>query len=501
MNNERSIPKQGDVNNAAWRACDTFRGVVDPDQYKNYILVFLFIKYVSDVWQDKKEEYKTKYNNNAERIKRALERERFIVPEECSYNYLYEHRNDVNIGELINIATSHLEEANSGKLEDVFRGIDFNSEINLGEMKDRNRRLRNLIEDFANPILDFRPSHFTNSDIIGNTYQYLIKQFAAAAGKKGGEFYTPEEVSELLARLLNPAEGNRIYDPACGSGSLLIKVAKRVGSSNFSIYGQESNGNTYALCKMNMFLHQIDNANIAWGDTLNNPKHIEGDKLMKFDMVVSNPPFSLDKWGAENAASDKYNRFWRGIPPKSKGDYAFITHMIESINETGKAGVIVPHGVLFRGAAEGRIRKQLLEENLIEAVIGLPANLFFGTGIPAAILIFNKQKKNTDVLFIDASREYESGTNLNILRQQDIEKIVNTYQSFETIEKYSARVTIDEIRENEYNLNIPRYVDIFEEEELVNIEKTQQEIIELEKQLEEVRSQMNKYLEELGYKT
>lgn len=500
MNNDKKIPTQEEVNNAAWKACDTFRGVVDPDQYKNYILVFLFIKYISDVWQDKKEEFMAKYKNDAERVERALKRERFIVPEESTYGYLYEHRNDTNIGELINIATSHLEEANSGKLEDVFRGIDFNSEINLGELKDKNRRLKNLIEDFSDPVLDFRPSRIGERDVIGNTYEYLISHFASDAGKKGGEFFTPSEVSDLLAELLSPKEGNRIYDPTCGSGSLLIKVASRVGSSNFSICGQESNGNTYALCKMNMFLHKIDNAKIEWGDTINNPKHVERDKLMKFDIVVANPPFSLDKWGAEDAANDKYNRFWRGIPPKSKGDYAFVTHMIESMNETAKAGVIVPHGVLFRGAAEGRIRQQLLEENLVEAVIGLPANLFFGTGIPAAILVFNKQKKNTDVLFIDASREYESGTNQNKLRDQDIEKIVNTYKAFETIDKYSTRVTIEEIQENEFNLNIPRYVDIFEEEEPVDIEKTQQEIVELEKQLADVRSEMNTYLEELGYK-
>lgn len=500
MSNNKKIPTQDEVNYAAWKACDTFRGVVDPDQYKNYILVFLFIKYISDVWQDKKEEFMVKYKNDTDRVERALKRERFIVPEESTYHYLYEHRNDTNIGELINIATAHLEEANSGKLEDVFRGIDFNSEINLGEQKDKNRRLKNLIEDFSSPALDFRISHVGERDVIGETYEYLIYMFASEAGKKGGEFFTPPMVSELLARLLSPKERNRIYDPTCGSGSLLIRVARQIGSSNFSLFGQESNGNTYALCKMNMFLHKIDNAKIKWGDTINNPKHVERDKLMKFDIVVANPPFSLDKWGAEDAANDKFNRFWRGIPPKSKGDYAFVTHMIESMNETGKAGVIVPHGVLFRGAAEGRIRQQLLEENLIEAVIGLPANLFFGTGIPAAILIFNKQKKNTDVMFIDASREYESGTNQNKLRSEDIEKIVKTYTAFETIDKYSTRATIEEIRENEFNLNIPRYVDIFEEEEPVDIEKTQQEIARLEKQLADVRSEMNKYLEELGYK-
>ena len=497
MKEDFKIPTQDEVNDAAWRACDTFRGVVDPDQYKNYILVFLFIKYISDIWEDKKEEFSQKYKGDEVRIERALNRERFIVPKESSYYYLFDHRNDVNIGELINIATQKLEETNTGKLEDVFRGIDFNSEINLGETKDRNRRLKNLVEDFSNPVLDFRPSHIGERDVIGNTYEYLISNFASDAGKKGGEFYTPGEVSQLLAKLLQPKEGDRICDPTCGSGSLLIKVANEVGSSNYSLYGQESNGNTYALCKMNMFLHKIDNAKIEWGDTINNPKLVEKDKLMKFDIVVANPPFSLDKWGAESASSDKHNRFWRGIPPKSKGDYAFITHMIETLNETGKLGVVVPHGVLFRGGAEGKIRQQFLEENLIEAVIGLPANLFFGTPIPAAILIFNRQKKNKDVLFIDASNEFESATNQNKLRETDLNKIFSTYKEFKTIDKYSFIAKPEEIQENDFNLNIPRYVDTFEEEPEIDIKEVQKEIDELESELSKVQKELKMHLKEL----
>lgn len=505
---EKKILTQDEINGIVWKACDTFRGVVDADQYKNYILVFLFIKYVSDIWKNKKEEYLNKYKGDEARVERTMKRERFIVPEFSTFDYLYEHRNDTNIGEKINIATAQLEEANSGKLEDVFRGIDFNSE-NLGDTKDRNRRLKNLIDDFSDPALDFSPSHMGERDIIGDTYEYLISKFASGAGKKGGEFYTPPAVSTLLAKLLKPKDGDRIYDPACGSGSLLIKVASEVGSNNYAIYGQESNGSTYALCKMNMFLHNIDNAKIEWGDTLNNPKHVEDDKLMKFDIVVANPPFSLDKWGAENALNDKFNRYWRSIPPKSKGDFAFISHMIESMNEKGRGGVVVPHGVLFRGGGEGRIRQQLLEENVIDAVIGLPVNLFFGTGIPGALLLFKKRRENTDVLFIDASKEFESGTNQNKLRRQDIDKIVKTFTEYSespkdrtkgVIEKYSYRATFDEIKENDFNLNIPRYVDTFEEEEEINIEEVQKEIAELEKQLAQVRGEMNKYLEELGYK-
>lgn len=498
MKDDYKIPTQNEVNSVTWSACDTFRGKIDPDQYKNYILVFLFIKYISDIWEDKKEEFSQKYKGDEIRIERALSRERFIVPKESSFYYLYDHRNDVNIGELINIATQKLEETNTGKLEDVFRGIDFNSEINLGDTKERNRRLKNLIEDFSDSVLDFRPSHIGERDIIGNTYEYLISRFASDAGKKGGEFYTPGEVSQLLAKLLQPKESDRICDPTCGSGSLLIKVANEIGSGNYSIYGQENNGNTYALCKMNMFLHKIDNARIEWGDTINNPKLVEKDKLMKFDIVVANPPFSLDKWGAESASSDKHTRFWRGIPPKSKGDYAFITHMVETLNETGKLGVVVPHGVLFRGGAEGKIRQQFLEENLIEAVIGLPANLFFGTPIPAAILIFNRQKKGKDVLFIDASNEYESATNQNKLRETDINKIFSTYKEFKTIDKYSYVAKPEEIQENDFNLNIPRYVDTFEEEPEIDIKEVQKEIDTLEAELKVVQAEMQKHLNELN---
>lgn len=499
MSKAIKIPTQDEVNAVAWKACDTFRGVVDPDQYKNYILVFLFIKYISDVWKDKKAGFLKNYKGDVLRVERALKRERFVVPDVSSFDYLFEHRNDVNIGELINLATQKLEEDNTGKLEDVFRGVDFNSEIGLGETKDRNRRLKNLIEDFSNPVLDFRPSHIGNRDVIGNTYEYLIAHFAGDAGKKGGEFYTPAEVSQLLAKLLQPKPSDRIYDPTCGSGSLLIKLSQEVKDNNYSIYAQESNGNTYALCKMNMFLHKIDNARIEWGDTINNPKLSEGDKLMKFDIVVANPPFSLDKWGADIASSDKFNRFWRGIPPKSKGDYAFISHMIESMNETGKVGVVVPHGVLFRGGSEGKIRQQLIEENLLDAVIGLPANLFYGTGIPAAILIFKRARKISDVLFIDASREYESATNQNTLRDSDINKIFRTYKDYKTIDKYSYRASADEIKDNDFNLNIPRYVDTFEEEPEINIKEVQREIEKLEIELAKVQGEMKKHLKELNF--
>jgi len=508
---EKKKITQKEINNIVWKACDTFRGVIDPSQYKDYVLTMLFLKYVSDVWKDKHTFYAEKYDNDPIRIERALRNERFLLPDECTFDNLFEKRNDANLGELIDIALTGLEDANRTKLANVFRNISFNSEAVFGQTKERNRILKNLLIDFS--TLDLQPSHLDGNDVIGDAYEYLIAQFAGSAGKKAGEFYTPSEVSSLLAKLVDPKPGNRICDPTAGSGSLLIKVAREVGSANYSLYGQEAIGSTWALCRMNMFLHEHDNATIEWGDTLNNPKLLEGDKLMKFHIVVANPPFSLDKWGAENAVADQYNRFHRGIPPKSKGDYAFITHMIETtFEDIGKVGVIVPHGVLFRGSSEGLIRKKLIEANFLDAVIGLPANLFFGTGIPAAILIFNRGKNaNTDVLFIDASREFESGKNQNKLRQQDIQHIVNTYKSFKESQpcssekgvlledKYAYRATFADIAENEFNLNIPRYVDTFEEEPEVDIPATKVEIARLKGELAEVEKQMENYLNELGF--
>lgn len=502
---------QAEINALAWKACDTFRGVVDPAQYKDYILVMLFLKYLSDVARDRRDELHKQYGGDEQRIQRALARERFVLPAGSSYYDLYDARDKDDIGDRINKALDAIEEANKGKLDGVFRNIDFNSEANLGKTKDRNRRLKNLIEDFADERLDFRPSRIGNLDIIGNTYQYLIAQFASDAGKKGGEFFTPAEVSELLARLMAPQPGMRIYDPTCGSGSLLIKVAEKVPDHNYSLYGQESNGGNWALCKMNMLIHANDTARIEWGDTINNPLLVEGDKLMKFDIAVSNPPFSLDKWGQENAGHDRFNRFWRGTPPKSKGDYAFITHLIESLNEHGRAGVIVPHGVLFRGSSERLLRKAFIDENLLEAVIGLPAQLFFGTGIPAAILVFNKQRTTTDILFIDASAHYADGKKQNRLREEDLQRVVDTYTTFRAApatvpddqrvlaEKYAYRASLAVVQENDYNLNIPRYVDTFEEEAPVDIAAVQQQIVQLEGQLADVRQEMDGYLKELGF--
>ena len=509
---------QEEINSIAWAACDTFRGPVDPAQYKDYILVILFLKYISDVWKDHYEGYKKQYGDNDERIRRKLERERFTLPYvnyedkdtgqkeqfHADFYSLCERRTRANIGELINIVLDAIEESNKAKLEGVFRNIDFNSEANLGKTKDRNRLLKHLLEDFNKPQLDLRPSRVLE-DVIGNTYIYLIARFASDAGKKAGEFYTPHKVSELLARLIQPKAGDRICDPACGSGGLLVEAAKEVGGKDFALFGMEVNGSTWALARMNMFLHGMDSARIEWCNALTNPALVEKDRLMKFNVVVANPPFSLDKWGADEAEHDRFNRFWRGIPPKSKGDYAFISHMIEAaLEKEGKVAVVVPHGVLFRGGAEGRIRQKLIEDNLLDAVVGLPANLFPTTSIPVAILLFDRSRekggigeKRRNVLFIDASRGYQSAKTRNLLLEEHIEKIAATYKARKDVDKYAYVASFEEIKENDFNLNIPRYVDTFEEEEEIDIHEVQKEIDQLESELSEVKAKMVALLKEV----
>ncbi|QIZ62240.1 type I restriction-modification system subunit M [Acinetobacter indicus] len=499
---------QDTVNKALWSACDVFRGTVSADTYKDYILTMLFLKYISDVWQDHYDNYKNEYGEEPELIEEMMKNERFVLPRESNFYTLHERRFEPGNGERIDMALHALEEANGTKLKDVgksvFQDISFNTD-KLGEEKQKNTILKDFLEVFAVPALDLKPSRVGSLDVIGNGYEFLIKNFAASGGQKAGEFYTPPEVSDLIAELLDPQKGDSICDPACGSGSLLMKCGRKVvsnhNSKEYALYGQEAIGSTWSLAKMNMFLHGEDNHKIEWGDTIRNPKLLDknGD-LMLFDIVTANPPFSLDKWGYEQAENDKFDRFRRGLPPKTKGDYAFISHMIETLKPvTGRMGVVVPHGVLFRGSSEGKIREKLINENLLDAVIGLPEKLFYGTGIPAAILIFKKQKSDDSVLFIDASREFKSGKNQNNLTEENIAKIVETYRARESVDKYAYLATLQEIKDNDYNLNIPRYVDTFEEEDEIDLVAVRAEREQLKTQLAELEVQMEKYLEELEY--
>ena len=501
-----------DVKRIAWAACDTFRGVIDASEYKDFILVFLFLKYVSDVWKEHYADAMERYGGDDLRVSRRMERERFVLPKASSFDDLYRQRNADNIGELIDEALEAIAEANKGKIGDAFADVMFNSETKLGDTRNRNRRLKTLIEDSAK--LDLRPSsvasdgkdHKTAEDVIGEAYIYLIERFGSEAGKKAGEFYTPRQVARVLAKIVAPQPGDRICDPACGSGSLLIRAAEEVGTNDFALFGQEVNRGTWGLARLNMFLHAVDGARIEWGDTLNDPKLVEGANLMKFDVVVANPPFSLDKWGAENAEKDRFGRFFRSVPPKSKGDWAFVTHMVEAAKtREGRVAVVVPHGVLFRGGKEGLIRKAMIEENLLDAVVGLPPNLFQTTSIPVAVLLFDRRRElngtaeaRRDVFFIDASRGFQPGKNQNQLLDEHIERIIATHRARADVERYARAVPITEIVENDFNLNIPRYVDTFKAPEEVDIAAVQREIDALETELAGLRVKMREHLRELG---
>ena len=310
---------QEDLNKILWQAADSSRTQVDAGIYKDYVLSMLFFKYLSDLSKKKHDEYKERFGNDEKRIEEKMKLDRFYLPKKASFDYIYSILEQDNVGEEINKALGRIEDANKEKLEGVF-SVDFNSESTLGKLNERNKMLRHLIHDFAGMDLSD-----TGDDIIGNSYMYMIERFGADAGKKAGEFFTVRNVAHLVAKLAEPKPGARICDPCCGSGGLLLLAGEEVekqGSKNYALYGQESTGSTYQLARMNMFLHGKDSARLEWGDTLNNPLLVENDHLMKFDNIVANPPFSLKKWGAEHADADKYKRFWRGVPPKDKGDFA-----------------------------------------------------------------------------------------------------------------------------------------------------------------------------------
>ena len=514
---------KSDIEAALWRGANTFRGIIDAANYKDYVLSMLFVKYLSDTYTENLNDLKNKYSDQT-RLERAKSRLPFVLEEEQTFDYLYDNRYDSEIGQKINAALRAIED-NNAQLQGVFRSVDFNSEANLGNSKQKATTLRNLLEDFK--PLDLRPSMIevkenqVASDVLGDAFEYMIGEFASQAGKKAGSFFTPMMVSELMARIAKPKSGDSIYDPTSGSSSLLIRAAKYAGVKQVAIYGQEMNGSSWSMGKMNMFIHDIMDAKLAWGDTLANPAHLDSDgNLMKFNVVVANMPFSQDKWaegfnpGGENdgnnknkdkkfkmeAKLDPYNRFDWGVPPSSKGDWAFLLHMINSLQPDGRMVAVVPHGVLFRGASEGIIRKRVIEDNLLDAVIGLPENLFFGTSIPACLLVIKKNRTDKNVLFIDASGEgrYIKDKTQNKLTDKNIQDILDAYDNRKTIEKFSHLATYDEIKGNEFNLNIPRYVDTFEEEEIIDIDEVRNNIKNIKTELADVEKQLNKYLEELG---
>jgi type I restriction enzyme M protein len=497
------IIDQDRINRAVWSACDTFRGTVDPSIYKDYVLTMLFLKYISDVWQDHYETYQKEYGNHSEFIEEILKHERFVLPPNSNFYSLFYQRHEPGNGLRIDQALHAIAVSNQDKLRQVFQDIHFNS-TKLGDEKQKNEILRNLLEDFNKPELNLRPTRVGNLDIIGNAYEYLIRNFASTSGKKAGEFYTPPEISELMALLVDPVANDQICDPTCGSGSLLMKcgqlVKKRIGSRRYALYGQEAIGSTWALAKMNMFLHNEDNHRIEWGDTLREPRLLNhNEQLLKFDIVVANPPFSLEKWGYEAATEDVYQRFAMGLPPRTKADYAFILHMIATMKpDTGRMAVVVPTGVLFRSGAESDIRRKLVESNLLDAVIGMPEKLFYGTSIAAVILIFRSKKSDEKVLFIDAINGFHESKGQNLLRQEDIARIWQAYTNRVDVPCYAHLASLDEIADNEFNLNIARYISALDEEKPVDLGQLRKERDQLKQELRQLEQDMDSYLRELG---
>lgn len=443
--------KKSDLYASLWASCDQLRGGMDASQYKDYILTLLFVKYVSD---------KAKTDPNS----------LIDVPAGGSFDDMLAAKGDKEIGDRFNKIIAKLAEANG--LRNVIDQADFNDEEKLGKGKEMQDRLSKLVTIFND--LDFRGSRAEGDDLLGDAYEYLMRHFATESGKSKGQFYTPAEVSRILAKVVGINSQTRqdqtVYDPACGSGSLLLKAAAEA-PRGMTIYGQEKDNATWALSKMNMILHGNEIAEIEKGDTITNPQFTKGDRLRTFDYIVMNPPFSVKSWN--NGLENTYGRFEYGRPPEKNGDYAFLLHALTSLKSTGKAAIILPHGVLFRGNAEATIRTRLLKQGFIKGVIGLPANLFYGTGIPACIVILDKEnaQARTGVFMIDASKGFMKDGNKNRLRSQDIHKIVDTFNKQTEIDRYSRMVPMSEIADakNDYNLNIPRYIDSSDPEDLQDL--------------------------------
>ncbi|QGU00344.1 Type I restriction-modification system, DNA-methyltransferase subunit M [Candidatus Syntrophocurvum alkaliphilum] len=489
-----------------WNAADILRGELSAAEYKDYVFGLLFLKRMNDEFEIerdlKRQEFISQGMPDSE-VAALLEEpviyENFFVPESARWDKL--KNLTLNIGPELDKAFKAIEdEPRNSELLGVLTTANYNDKERVPDKK-----LSQLLLLFDK--VNLASEKLENDDVLGDAYQYLIKTFANDGGAKGGEFYTPYEVRRLLVRILKPQEGDRLYDPTVGSGGFLIesiRYIKEQGGNfkNTSLFGQEINLSTWAICKMNMLFHNATGADILKGDTIREPQHTEGGVLKTFDKVLANPPFSLKNWGKEEVEADPFIRFPYGIPPKSYGDLAFVCHMVASLNSKGNIGTVVPHGVLFRGGAEGNVRKGFLKDDLIEAVIGLPANIFYGTSIPAALLIINKDKpieRKDKVLFIDASKGFIKDGNKNKLRDEDIERIVQAFDKFENVDKFATVVDRNTIEGHDYNLNISRYVDTTQEEEEVDIEAVLKDIREINSKIDETEDKLNGYLKELGF--
>ena len=448
--------KKSQLYSSLWQSCDELRGGMDASQYKDYILTLLFMKYVSD--------------------KRAGDPNVLIeVPDGGGFTDMAKLRGDKEIGDKINKIIGRLAEAN--ELKGVIDQADFNDESKLGAGKEMQDRLSKLVAIFEH--LDFRANRTEGDDLLGDAYEYLMRHFATESGKSKGQFYTPAEVSRIMAQVVGIGPDTRpdqtIYDPTCGSGSLLLKAADEA-PGGITIYGQEMDNATWALARMNLILHNYETAELWRGNTLAAPyfKNRNGS-LKTFDFAIANPPFSAKAWSSGlNPHEDQYQRFEYGIPPAKNGDYAFLLHLIKSLRSNGKGAIILPHGVLFRGNREADIRKNLVRRGFIKGIIGLPANLFYGTGIPAYILVIDKENAHarTGIFMIDASRDFVKDGNKNRLRAQDIHRIVDVFNRQTEMPRYARMVPVAEIANpaNDYNLNIPRYIDSSEAEDLHDLD-------------------------------
>ena len=448
--------KKSELYSRLWKSCDQLRGGMDASQYKDYILVLLFMRYVTDKYYGKRD---------------AI----IEVPEGGSFHDLIKLKGDKEIGDKTNVVIRKMADAND--LVGVITVADFNDADKLGKGKEMVDRLTNLVAIFEDPELDFGGNGADGDDILGDAYEYLMKHFATESGKSKGQFYTPAEVSRIMAKVIGiekaKSQSQTIYDPTCGSGSLLLKAADEA-QRGVTIYGQEKDVATVALAKMNMILHGNEIAEIQQGDTISSPEFKNPDGTLKtFDFAVANPPFSTKSWSSGlDPQNDEFDRFTGyGIPPAKNGDYAFLLHFIKSLKSKGKGAIILPHGVLFRGNAEAEIRKNIIRKGYFKGIIGLPANLFYGTGIPAAILVIDKENAEArkGIFMIDASKGFIKDGNKNRLREQDVHKIVEVFNKQLEIPKFSRMVSVEEIESNEYNLNIPRYIDNQEEEDIQDI--------------------------------
>lgn len=524
---------RNELENHLWKSADILRGSIDSSDYKIYIFGFLFLKRLSDRFEEEAQEA-IRQGLPADVAYNDTDEHEFFLVERARWSSI--KKLTTGIGDHLNKACAAIEDANPS-IEGVLANIDFNSESRLGDAKNREGVLARLIDHFSR--IDLSNASLSEPDMLGRAYEFLIDKFADDAGKKGGEFYTPHHVVRLIVELLDPKPGMRISDPTCGSGGMLVQVAehvaklegKRLGEAlNITLHGQEKNLGTWAIAKMNLLLHGLRDARIEKGDTIRNPRLLDPDgNLLLYDRVIANPPFSLDSWGAEDVAGETekkgHNRFIYGIPPKNMGDLAFVQHMVATLNTTGVCGVVMPHGVLFRGSGDGRIREAMLKADLIEAVIGLPENLFAGTGIPATVLIFNKAKapgRKGKVLLIHGAKEFAERPKKNILGEANITRIVDAFEAWgdniafyekasgaeelghrkaicEPNGRFMRVVDVQEIAENDFNLNISRYIDTLEPEKPIDVEMELGRLWKAEKARDEAAARMNALLKEMGY--